>query len=188
MPRTDRYLTENASRYAMALYQLGMTENEAAAVSDLLENVPELYDVLSDPTVEKQTKLKIAERVFGADGTCHGAGISETAAGFTAYLIREGRFSLVFQILDALCALLRKKRETAEATLFFTTPPAEEQLSEMEEILKRKLSCSSVHWSFCRDESLLGGFVLQAEGLRYDFSIRGRLDSLRNKVTGRNRT
>ena len=37
----------------------------------------------------------------------------------------------------------------------------------------------------CRDESLLGGFILRVGNDEYDWSIKGRLDSLKQKLTWR---
>ncbi|MCI8674500.1 MAG: F0F1 ATP synthase subunit alpha [Lachnospiraceae bacterium] len=66
--------------------------------------------------------------------------------------------------------------------LLYATEPSEEQLMRLTDFLREKLDCSEVELELREDPSLISGFVLRAGSREYDFSARGRLRQLKQKL------
>ena len=64
-------------------------------------------------------------------------------------------------------------------------PPSREQLQKMETFLCGRYDAEKTEIQVCRNESLMGGFILRAGNDEYDWSIKGRLDRLKQKLTWR---
>ena len=71
------------------------------------------------------------------------------------------------------------------AILSCVTPPGEEQKKGIEEFLCRKYKAEEAKIQVCRDDSLIGGFLLRVGSDEYDWSIKGRMDRLYDTLTGR---
>lgn len=69
-----------------------------------------------------------------------------------------------------------------EVILLYATEPSEEQLMRLTDFLREKLDCSEVELELREDPSLISGFVLRAGSREYDFSARGRLRQLKQKL------
>ncbi len=66
--------------------------------------------------------------------------------------------------------------------LLYATEPSEEQLMRLTDFLREKLDCSEVELELREDPSLISGFVLRAGSREFDFSARGRLRQLKQKL------
>ena len=69
-----------------------------------------------------------------------------------------------------------------KAVLLYAAEPTEEQLARLTEFLKGKLGCSAVELEMKEDPGLISGFVLRADSREYDFSARGQLRQLKQKL------
>lgn len=69
-----------------------------------------------------------------------------------------------------------------EVILLYATEPSEEQLMRLTDFLREKLDCSEVELELREDPGLISGFVLRAGSREYDFSARGRLRQLKQKL------
>ena len=63
--------------------------------------------------------------------------------------------------------------------------PSDEQLKNMEAFLCKKYEASKARIEIQTDSTLLGGFVLRTGSDEYDWSLKGRLDRLGQKLTWR---
>ena len=79
---------------------------------------------------------------------------------------------------------VNEQQQILDATLRYVTPPADEQLGQIKAFLSDKYSVKDVALEMVEDTSLIGGFILEAEGSEYDWSLRGRIAGLRNKLAG----
>lgn len=70
-----------------------------------------------------------------------------------------------------------------KAVLLYAAKPSEEQLARLTEFLKEKLDCSEIELELKEDPSLISGFVLRADSREYDFSARGQLRQLKQKLS-----
>ena len=71
--------------------------------------------------------------------------------------------------------------ETAQAVLRGGTPPSEENRARLLDFLSKKYQ-TAFTLRFVRDDSLAGGFVLQAQGDTYDWSVEGRMRQFKERL------
>ncbi|MGN0160796.1 MAG: F0F1 ATP synthase subunit alpha [Lachnospiraceae bacterium] len=71
---------------------------------------------------------------------------------------------------------------TRKATLIYVTPPTDEQLEGIKEFLKKKNDGGDFELECKQDVSLKSGFILRVGYEEYDWSEKGRIRQLENKI------
>lgn len=164
-------MSELARRYASALYGLFGDEERLCASADALRSVPELWDALTDPTIRPDAKRRVLLRLMDA-------GEPEELKNFFALLIRRGRMALLPEILSEYHDLALRERNAAECVMSCVREPDAEQQARIKAALCRLHHKAEVQLKIRLDPSLLGGFILNMEGMTYDRSVRGELRAL----------
>ena len=78
-----------------------------------------------------------------------------------------------------------RHRNILHAVMRYVTPPKDEQLKGIKAFLCREFQAEQAEIEMIEDKSLIGGFVLQADGREFDWSMRGRYRMLQQKLTRR---
>ena len=81
---------------------------------------------------------------------------------------------------------MRSRAERAsrqKAILRYVTPPTAEQLGQIREFLRKKYENEELPLELVEDKSLLGGFCITVGSEEYDWSMKGRLTQMRNRLT-----
>ena len=65
----------------------------------------------------------------------------------------------------------------------YVTPPTAEQLGQIREFLRKKYENEELPLELVEDKSLLGGFCITVGSEEYDWSMKGRLTQMRNRLT-----
>ncbi len=68
------------------------------------------------------------------------------------------------------------------AELRFVTRPTEGQISRMKDFIRKKLNADEVELALVEDKSIVGGFILTAGSLLYDWSTIGRTGQIEKLV------
>lgn len=141
----------------------------AAAVRD----VPELRSILRNPQLDPRAKADLLEELLGdAD---------ELVRHFLRLTAEKGRIGEIEQIaaeFDRLMALEERRLNVELTTAYeLSDQEAREIVRQLEESTGRAVEATR-HV----DPSLIGGLVLQADSLRVDASVRGRLNRLREEL------
>ena len=144
----------------------------AAAVRD----VPQLRGVLRTPQLDPAARAGILEDVLG--------GADELVRNFLLVTAEKGRIGEIEEIareLDRLVAAEERKVKLDLTTAYeLSDDDAREIIEQIEASTGR-----SVDATRHVDPSLIGGLVLQADSLRVDASVRGRLERLRRELVTR---
>ena len=164
-------MSELARRYASALYGLFGDEEKLRASASALQSVPELWDALTDPTVRPDAKRRVLARQMDA-------GEPEELKNFFALLVRRGRVALLPEILREYHGLLLRDKNAAECVMTCVREPDAKQRARIGAALCRLHRKAEVRMEIRLDPSLLGGFILDMEGMTYDRSVRGELRAL----------
>lgn len=69
-----------------------------------------------------------------------------------------------------------------EAELRYVTAPDKNQLAKMKDFLKKEHGAEDVNINLIEDASLKSGFILRVGTKEYDWSEKGRIDQLKNKI------
>ena len=160
-----------AVRYARILYDLGIPAEKIQKTRDIFDEVPQLHDIFVNPTVSSGRKMKVIDRVF-----------PEEMRNFLKVVCRYQRMDLIPEIFTAYDDYCDEQIPVFHAALPCTAPPSEEQKKGMEAFLCRKYGAEKAHIEISRDEALLGGFVLRVGSDEYDWSVKGRLNRLEQRL------
>lgn len=95
------------------------------------------------------------------------------------------KISSIYDILEAYGNYSRKQKGILKAVLTYVTKPEEAQKEKMEDFLRREFGAKEVILTLREDKSLIGGFILSAGDKEFDWSLRGRYNNLRQKLTRR---
>ena len=68
------------------------------------------------------------------------------------------------------------------ATLRYVTAPDDKQLEGIKKFLLEEFDAHQVEVEMIRDERLVGGFVLSANGREWDWSISGRIRGMQEQL------
>jgi len=167
-------MTQIAINYAKVLYELGISKKVIYDVKDILSSTPELKDALASPIVSKQEKHNIIEKVFPKE-----------MHNFFMVLCDYQSMEVIDQIFVAYKNYYNEQNSILEAKLIYVTVPNEEQLNNIKEILMSKHHKNQVELSLVEDPSIIGGFIIEAENCETDWSIRGRLNQLQQRLVRR---
>ena len=69
-----------------------------------------------------------------------------------------------------------------KASLTYVTPPTDEQIAGVKKFLAKKLNAQEVEIECVEDKSIGSGFVIRAGNHEFDWSAKGRMDQLQQKV------
>ena len=87
------------------------------------------------------------------------------------------------QLMDAYEEHRAERANRRKAVLRYVTPPTAEQLREIHEFLRKKYEDENLPLELCEDKELLGGFCITVGSDEYDWSMRGRLTQMKNRLT-----
>ncbi len=87
------------------------------------------------------------------------------------------------QLMDAYEERRAVRASRQKAILRYVTPPTAEQLGQIREFLRKKYENEELPLELVEDKSLLGGFCITVGSEEYDWSMKGRLTQMRNRLT-----
>lgn len=167
-------MTQTANNYGKVLYDISISKEEIEQTAKLIKEEPRLLEILQDPTIGKTKKYKIIDRIF--DGKM---------ASFLKLLCKYGRIGQLADAFTAYHEYYDKQHGILRGQVYYVNPLEKAEKEQIVQFLKEKFSCENVLLEEERDEALLGGYLLKAGGIEYDFSYEGRLRQLEKKLTGR---
>ncbi len=168
------YCPQSAVRYARVLYELNIPKEAIQKTRELFSAVPQLQDVLVNPTIREEQKMKVIDQVFPLE-----------IRNFLKIACRYQRVDLLDDIFNAYDRYCDEQNQILKAVMTCVEPPSEVQLKEIQAFLCRKYGAREADIEIREDASLLGGFVLHVKSDEYDWSLRGRLKRLEEKLTWR---
>lgn len=167
-------MTQKTYNYAKALYALSVSGEAVSVSEERLKSSKELRKVLENPLVSDEEKDRVIQRIF-----------PEEIWNFMKYLCRKGMVGRSQEIFQLCAEYARKKERILEAVLYYVTKPDQEQLDGIRKFLKHRFHASQVTVSLVEKPELMGGFLLQAGGREYDWSVKGRIEQLTRRLIRR---
>lgn len=173
-----------ARRYATALADVILAQNEAAEVSGELADWgqmfaanPALLEIFGNPTVGYEQKQRVLSELIER------ARLRATTANFLRVLLKNQRLADLPQVTAKLSQILDERSGviSADVTSAQTLPAA--TTAALSESLG-KITGKKVNLNFDTDESLLGGIVTRIGSTVYDGSVRNQLERLREELAG----
>lgn len=167
-------MTQTAINYAKALFELNIPEPDLKETDVILRDNAELLEVLCNPAVKANAKHNIIDKIF-----------PKSTVNYLKLLSDNGSVPLVFEIFEHYKALAAGAVGRMEAELIFCDEPSEEQLRGIREKLLKRYGKKEIDLKLTRDKSILGGFIIKVGGEEIDYSIRGRIEGLSQRLIRR---
>lgn len=133
---------------------------------------PELGKVLSNPGLERGKREALLAAVAAR------VGVPELAGRLLTILLRNGRLSVLGELLAAIRARLDRDTRAVEARIV-TAQPADVAALEALRALVAARTKKTVRLVTSVDPALLGGFVVSVGSARLDASLARRLEKAR---------
>ena len=169
-------------RYARALFQLAQEQGCEEAIYEGLMGLTRNYllalaqfnEVLSDPIVAKEEKVKLLEMAIGEP-------MHDILKQFIAFVVEQHRESRMFLIAMKYMEMYRKKHNILNTQLTTATELPETTLNKIKAYVEQTFNVEA-EMEIKIDPALIGGFVLDIENTRMDASVAGQLKALKNKL------
>lgn len=156
-----------AVSYGRVLFGMNVPAETVGKTREILKEVPQLTDIFMNPTIPLKKKYSVIDRVFPRE-----------MGNFLKTVCRYQRMGLLDEIFAAYDNCRERQRGIIHAVLSCVTPPDEAQKKGIEAFICRKYGAEEAELKVCRDDSLLGGFLLRVGSDEYDWSMKGRMDRL----------
>jgi F-type H+-transporting ATPase subunit delta len=170
-----------AQRYAKALFDLAVERGELETVKHDLEGIKaldneELRTVWMSPVIQGDKKQKIFSALL--DGK-----VSKTTSAFFNLLFKKGREIAVNEIFGAFEGMYRRHHKIVVVEITTAAPVTEEVNKNIIEKMHNRERFANVTLQVKNkvDENIIGGFILQADDMLYDASIRHDLQVIRKQ-------
>ena len=163
-------MTQTSINYGIVLYELSVPQEAAETSRRILEEVKELSKVLESPVVPFDEKEKVIGRIF-----------PEEMKNFLCVVCK----ALLPEIFQAYQDYYNEQHKILTADLHCVAPPTEEQLEGIRKFLLKKYQMQDAKIRIIKDESLVGGFLIRTRDQEFDYSLKGRINALQQKLIWR---
>lgn len=166
-------MTQTVMDYAKEMKRLSVSLDDVKKTVELLEALPQITTDFENPTVELEKKHHMIDMIFPV-----------AIRDFLKLLCDHHDFSLISQIAEAFYEEEHKVEEkpTLRVEISYVVPPTDEQLNKIKSFLREKCQAQELEVSLKEDKNLLGGFVIHAGNEEYDWSMRGRLQQMKQTL------
>lgn len=169
-------------RYARALFQTAQEQGCEDAVYDGLSRFAHNYmlaiaqfnEVLSDPLVDKEEKVKLMEMAVGEP-------LHDTLKQFIAFVVEQKRESKMFLIALKYMEMYRAQHNILSTQVTTATELSEATYDKIKAFVRQTFDAEA-EIDVKIDPSLIGGFILDIENTRMDASVAGQLNALKNRL------
>jgi len=171
-----------ASRYAEALVEVSLEQNEAARVKKDLSDFVEAFDgatdlrhFLDNPAAPRKEKHAVI------DAIAEKMQMARAVRNFILIVIDHERMEMLHEIHSAFRERLNEKLGIADANVVSARELSPEERGELTAALERRTG-KKIEASFSEDASLLGGAVVRVGSTIYDGSVREQLTRVREQM------
>ena len=160
--------------YAAALFQLSINTDSIREAEEIFEENTVLIKALESPVVPFKNKCNVIDKIFPKD-----------MRSFIKVVCKKGRISLINDIFDEYKRIYNREKGIVNADIYYVAKPTDKQQEKLKSFLKKRLGVETVNLNLVHKPELMGGFVINANGIEYDRSFKGRIDALNRKLVRR---
>lgn len=159
---------------ASMLLEADVAHDDIREITDIWNNSEELRSSMLSSTVTDEEKERIADRAFSPAG-----------ASCIKMLLHKGALNELPAVVREYEKLKLKQLGAVVCQLYCVQKPSEELTAQFREVIRKKLGCNEVVLDIRIDPSLIGGYVLHADGKTYDKSVKNALKGLQKDLAKR---
>jgi F-type H+-transporting ATPase subunit delta len=170
-----RYAHAFASVAASSHLDSDAVQRQVRDFSETLADSHELREVLMNPSISTDQKLRVLDAIAGR------IGMLPQVRNFIAVIMDHQRLAELDEILAEYHAVADEQSGLAEAEITSAHPLNDADRAELEAQVA-KLAGGRVRATYRQDATLLGGAVVRIGSTVYDGSIRAQLQHLKEKL------
>lgn len=167
-------------RYATALFdfaaeknQVEETFNDVQLIADICDKSRELRMMLKSPIVFSDKKIKVLNEIFGDN-------IGIVTRTFIDILVRKRREVNLPGIAHSFIELYRKSKGIKVAVVTSAKILEKSSRDQLNQILTNQTG-SSIILEEVVDAGIIGGLIVDIEGIKFDDSIRKKIQTLQQE-------
>lgn len=164
-------------RYARALFEM---IEEGAALEQGLQQLAAAVGVegaeafFTSPAIDASKKAEVLKRVVSEPAELH---------RLVDLLSERNKLVLLTEITDMVAVMVRHSKAETVADVTVATPLKAAAQKKVTEALEKSLG-KKVSLNVTEDPSILGGMVIRIGDRQIDYSLRTRLDAMRQAIAG----
>ena len=170
-----RYAHAFAAVASSSHLDTGAAQQQLADFNATLAGSRELREVLMNPSITTEQKLRVLDAIAGR------IGMLPQVRNFLAVIMNHQRLSELDEILAEYHAVADEQSNMAEAEITSARPLNDQDRAALEVQVER-LAGGRVRTTYRQDATLLGGAVVRIGSTVYDGSIRAQLQQLKQKL------
>lgn len=164
-------MIQNMDKYLDTLLSSQISVSSLEDALRIIRSSKELAVVLDNPNVSLNEKNSVIDELF-----------APSVKPFICSLASDCRIADLDEIIQSFIAELDKRNNTATATLHCITPPDAQQLEGIKQFICKEENAVDAKIEIVHDDKLIGGFIITVGDKEYDFSLKGKLESIKNRV------
>ncbi len=164
-------MIRNIDKYLETLLSSNVSVSALEDALKIFNSSEELVQILDNPNVSQSEKHAVIDDLF-----------SPSVRAFIAELAAEGSSAQLEEVLCAYINELDKKNNIANATVYCTTPPNDEQLEGIKAFVCKEENAGEAKITIVNDDSLIGGFIIRVNSKEFDFSLKTKLEKIKTQV------
>lgn len=172
-----------APRYAAAFAQVvaskhldvAAAQQQLADFAGTLNGSPELHEVLLNPSISEDQKLRLLDAIAGR------IGMMREVRNFVAVIMDHHRLGSLNEIVAEYALVADEGSGIAEAEITSAHPLNDEDRAALEAQVA-KLAGGQVRATYHEDATLLGGAVVRIGSTVYDGSVKAQLQQLKDRL------
>ncbi len=166
------------STYGDALFDLAVEEKqvdsileELTALVQVLEENPDLVQLLVHPEVLKEDKLKMIQNIFQGK-------VSDAVMGTLLIVVKNDRSSELPNICNYVIGKMKEYKNIGIASVTSAMELTKEQKSKIEERLVATTKYETMEMHYAVNPSIIGGLIIRIEDRVVDSSIKRQLERM----------
>lgn len=164
-------MIRNIDKYLETLLSSNVSVSALEDALKIFNSSEELVQILDNPNVSQSEKHAVIDDLF-----------APSVRAFIAELAAEGSSAQLEEVLCAYINEIDKKNNIANATVYCTTPPNDEQLEGIKAFVCKEENAGEAKITIVNDDSLIGGFIIRVNSKEFDFSLKTKLEKIKTQV------
>ena len=183
MSKNRTFSSEISQRYALALYDLSIENNQTEEFAsnmitfmNAFNSNQNLKNFVKNPTYSTENQKIVFDKILNL------MSFNKVVKNFFSILIIKKRIFFVDQIIEEFLKLISTKRGEIFGSLISPKAIDEKTISDIEREISENIK-RSIKLKSKIDESLIGGIVIQIGSLMIDASIKNKLQKYKKLMT-----
>lgn len=137
----------------------------------LYNSSEELRETLNNPNYPAEEKQQVINDLF-----------APSVREFLGELAEKCQCGDLEELIEAYIVEGDRKKNIIHATVTCINPPDEKQIKGIEDFVRKETKSENVVVDIKKDASLIGGFVIAVEGKEYDFSLKTKMQTIKEQI------